>query len=70
MVRSNFAAVTCPITAWRRSLRWSASVLPSMCVTLADEVSAVSPIVNTTLLFVIVFTAMSCRGEEKITRWW
>jgi uncharacterized membrane protein len=34
----------------------------------AGEVSVVSPILNTTPLFIIVFTAMFLRGEEKITR--
>lgn len=33
----------------------------------AGEVSVVSPILNTTPLFIIVFTAMFLRGEEKIT---
>ena len=34
----------------------------------AGEVSVVSPIINATRLFTIVFTAMFLRGEEKITR--
>lgn len=34
----------------------------------AGEVSVVSPIINATPLFIIVFTAMFLRGEEKITR--
>ena len=34
----------------------------------SGEVSVVSPILNTTPLFIIVFTAMFLRGEEKITR--
>jgi uncharacterized membrane protein len=32
------------------------------------EVSVVSPIINTTPLFVIALTAMFLRGEEKITK--
>jgi uncharacterized membrane protein len=34
----------------------------------AGEVSVVSPILNTTPLFIIIFTAIFLRGEEKITR--
>jgi len=34
----------------------------------AGEVSVVSPILNTTPLFIIIFTSMFLRGEEKITR--
>ena len=34
----------------------------------AGDVSVVSPILNTTPLFIIVFTAIFLRGEEKITR--
>jgi len=34
----------------------------------AGEVSVVSPILNTTPLFIIIFTAMFLRGEEKISR--
>jgi len=34
----------------------------------AGEVSVVSPILNTTPLFIIVFTALFLRDEEKINR--
>ena len=34
----------------------------------AGEVSVVSPIINTTPLFIIAFTAVFLRGEEKITK--
>jgi len=34
----------------------------------AGQVSVVSPIINTTPLFIIVFTAVFLRGEEKITK--
>jgi len=34
----------------------------------AGEVSVVSPILNTTPLFIVVFTTIFLRGEEKITR--
>lgn len=34
----------------------------------SGQVSVVSPIINTTPLFIILFTAMFLRGEEKITK--